>query len=64
MILPSSKTLSYGVGNSFLVQVKSMEVVLWLKDSDNSLLFHVCKLMFSDCKVNKCLNYFQILWSP
>ena len=43
MILPSSKTLSYEVGNSFLVLVKSVEVVLWLNDSDNSLLFHVCK---------------------
>ena len=63
-MLPSSKTLCYGGGNSSLDQVKSMQVVLWLKDSDNSLLFHVCKQMFSDCKVNECLNYFQVLWSP
>ena len=43
MILPSSKTLYYGRSNSSLVQVKSVQVVLWLKDSGNSLLFPVCK---------------------
>ena len=43
MILPSSKTLSSGRSNSSLVQVKSVQVVLWLKDSGNSLLFPVCK---------------------
>ena len=42
-MLPSSKTLCYGRGNSSLDQVKSMQVVLWLNDSENSLLFHVCK---------------------
>ena len=42
-MLRSSKTLCYGGGNSSLDQVKSMQVVLWLNDSENSLLFHVCK---------------------
>lgn len=42
-MLPSSKTLCYGRENGSLDQVKSMQVVLWLNDSENSLLFHVCK---------------------